>query len=172
MSKTIYEPMVFESVTLIEIPVKLGDGNEYLLQEASGEAATMYANMLSGAAVFNDQGKPVGIKGVANIEPVLVSMCLVQVIRDADGAIKSKQRVSQKTVASWPAHVQRALFNRIKEISQLDEPLFSGLLASALEREDSPVSLEDFRAWVDALPNEYKPLREAVKVTSEQSAKN
>lgn len=113
------EPIVFDDITPIEVPVSIG-GESYVLREASGEASCRYNNARSNCTKFVS-GEFAGVSGpIADAEPRLVADCLFKISRTADGkAIYSK--VEEKTVRSWPARVQRALFQRAKEISRLDE---------------------------------------------------
>jgi len=104
------KPIIYESVDLIKIPVTLA-GVQYFLQEASGDTAVKYRNAAVNCTKFKG-GKPDSIANIGDIEPLLVSLCLT----DEKGT-----RVPEKTIRSWPARLQKELFTRIKEISDLGE---------------------------------------------------
>jgi hypothetical protein len=108
----------FDTLAPIEVPVKIA-GRNYVLREATGEAAGKYrAASLRGAEITHDdetgQRTIKRLESAADVEPLLVSLCLFDV---TDG----ERTVSIETVKAWPARVQRALFEKAKEISQLDE---------------------------------------------------
>lgn len=108
------EPIVFDDLTLHEEKVMLGK-DEYVLREASGEAATIYRNAMLKATKLGENGKPESLDGFADAEPLLVSLCLFK--REGVGF----GSVSVNVVKSWPSRVQKKLFERAKEISDLDE---------------------------------------------------
>lgn len=105
------EIMDFGILSPTEIPVKI-NGVEYLLKEATGDAVCQYRNATIKSMKFSDQGKATGFDGVADSEPLLVSLCLF----NSEG-----NNVDIATVRKWPAHVMKALFNKAKEISDLAE---------------------------------------------------
>lgn len=103
--------------------VKRPDGSdgpvkEYLLREASGEAATKWREVVMSATRFNKDGKPSGVQGLSESEPLLVSLCVFP--RDAKGGW-SDRHITVMEVKSWPARVQKDLFERAKKISHLSE---------------------------------------------------
>jgi hypothetical protein len=104
----------FDSLTLIEVPVKI-QGKTYTLREANGDAAVAYRNASLRGMTLED-GKVKKLDGIASVEPLLVSMCLFFI--DDDGVEKN---VDELTVRSWPGRVVKAIFNKAKEISELDE---------------------------------------------------
>lgn len=101
--------MVFD-LSVTEIPVKIGDV-EYTLKEASGDASIKYRNMVMGRVKMLD-GKPSQMDNLADSEPFLVHLCLF----DSEG-----KNVPINIIRSWPARIQKSLFEKAKEISQLDE---------------------------------------------------
>jgi len=107
------EPMVFEDLALIEVPVTVG-GQQYVLREANGDAACKFQNARVARYEYNDEGKLVRLRDTADLEPLLVSLCLFM----QDGVTP----VSEATVRSWPGKIQGKLFDRAKEISSIDEP--------------------------------------------------
>ena len=103
------EPMEFD-ITRMEIPVKI-DGKNYILREASVKEAKQWRGSIL-ASQFQKDGQQ-GLKPtLADSEPLLVSLCLTQ----EDGAA-----VSKDVIETWPAKVVRRLFDKIKEISDLNE---------------------------------------------------
>jgi len=106
------EPMVFEDLVLIEVPVTIGS-EQYMLREANGDAACKFQNARVARYEYGEDGKLIRLRDTADLEPLLVSLCLFM----ADGATP----VSETTIRSWPARVQGQLFDRAKEISSIDE---------------------------------------------------
>jgi len=110
---TVSEEFNFDSLELIEVPFRHA-GVDYVLREATGEAARQYRNAVIACTQFNSDGKPMSIKNVANVEPLLVHLCSFQ-------AGKMGAQVSLDKVKSWPARMVKRLFDKAKEISHLDE---------------------------------------------------
>ena len=100
----------FSSVAEIEVPVKVRDST-YTLREASGEAAAKYRSAAAACMKMVD-GKTVGISGIGEVESLLVSLCLFD---------DKNKLVKRELINSWPAKIVKALFERCKEISGLDE---------------------------------------------------
>lgn len=88
------------------------DGKAYSLQEASGDAACRYRNALLDCTQLGPEGKPTKIKGMADVEPFLLSLCLY----DENGKLVPANKIRQ-----WPSRIQKAIFEKLKEISELDE---------------------------------------------------
>lgn len=107
--------IVFEDLTPIEVPVKI-EGKSYILREASGDAACKWRNAQLRAARM-ERGKLANIGNLADCEPLLVSLCLFEVI-DANRSIT--RNVPQQTIRNWPSRVQKALYDRALKISGLD----------------------------------------------------
>lgn len=89
-------------------------GKTYLVKEASVAAATKYRNKTFSAARMND-GKMVGIEGLADAEPMLISHCLFETYQN-NGELKDRP-VLLSTILAWPNQTQEALFDKIKELS-------------------------------------------------------
>jgi len=109
------EPIVFEDITPVEVPVRIG-GQDYVLREVSGDAATRYRNARANCTKFSN-GEFAGVDGpIADAQPKLVSDCLFKVVVLPDGTtIFSK--VEEKVVRTWPDRVQKALFEKVQRIS-------------------------------------------------------
>lgn len=108
---TTQESMVFDDLALTEIPVTIGE-KSYTLREASGDAGCRYRNALLACTQLGPEGKPSQIRGMADVEPLLISFCLF----DEKG-----KPVKGTTIRSWPNRMIKKLFDRAKEISDLDE---------------------------------------------------
>ena len=104
------EPLNFD-LTTAEIPVTIA-GDSYTLREASGDTACKYRNKLLACTQLGPEGKPSQIRGMADVEPFLVSLCLFNA---------EDKLVPLHAIRAWPNRVQKKLFDTIKEISDLDE---------------------------------------------------
>lgn len=103
-------PLEFD-LTPTTVPVRIS-GADYVLKEASGAVATTWRNSVFRSTKVDANGRPSSYEGIAEAEPLLVSLCL----HDANGKL-----VPIQTVKSWPARIQKSLFEKAKEISGLDE---------------------------------------------------
>ena len=110
-----FEEIDYGDLSLIQIPVRIG-GGAYVLQEADEAAAVAYQNAATKAARFNEDGNLTGVDGAADVEPLLVSRCLFD--RSPAGGVGSP--VPLDTIKKWPARIVSKLFEKAKEISQLD----------------------------------------------------
>jgi hypothetical protein len=141
------EEMVFD-LEPIEIPIKIG-GKSYILREASEGAAVGYRNLVMKAARMSE-GKIVGIDGAADVEPYLVSQCVFET--DREGRVRQigdrLVNVHINTVRSWPSRVVTPLFDKIKEISDLD-------------RETKPETKEQLLKQLEEIQNKLQKLEEA-----------
>ena len=100
----------FNDLTPIEVVVPI-DGKSYTLREASGVAATRYANAKLERMTLKD-GKPVSLKGMADTESLLVSFCLFDAANNP---------VPLATIQAWPNRVGSWLFDEAKKISNIDQ---------------------------------------------------
>lgn len=100
----------------IEIPVVF-KGVNYILREASEDAACKYKNALFKIArPTNAEGGKVEIKsleGVVDIDVKLVSMCLFYTANN--------KNVPESELRTWPQRLVRELFKKVREISGFDE---------------------------------------------------
>jgi hypothetical protein len=101
----------FDDLTPVEIPVTIS-GKSYFLLEATGDASCKYRNAQLAATQLGPDGKPIGIRGMADVDPLLVSLCLVD---------ENRKPVSVATIRAWPARVLEALAKKVKSISGMDE---------------------------------------------------
>jgi hypothetical protein len=104
--------MKFDSLTPIEVAVEI-EGKAYTLREASGDAACKYRNAQLERVEMGPEGKPSRFHGLADLEPLLVSLCL---FNDENG-----KQVNINTIRSWPSRILKPLFDKAKEISELGE---------------------------------------------------
>lgn len=115
------EPLVFESITLTEIPVEIA-GEPYILREATADDARKWrANNLQ-SMQMEERGKGRGRVShstfkseIANSHLLLVSLCLFKL----DG--ERRIPVSMDTLRGWKNSVVEALFRKARDISDLDE---------------------------------------------------
>lgn len=112
-------PINFDTTKPVEVPVTI-EGKRYVLREASGDAGCRYRNYLLDNTEF-EEGKPKRTRGMANLEPLLVSLCLFELVIGPDGDVKGEKPVNIATVRSWPSHIQKTLYTRAKAISGLNE---------------------------------------------------
>lgn len=91
-------------------------GDKYVIVEASEEAAKRYKNTAMRATKFSDKGKPSGVDGLADVEPLLVSMCLFKV--GVDGA---RTPVPLATILKWPHRVVEPIYQKARELSGLKD---------------------------------------------------
>jgi hypothetical protein len=113
----------FDDLTPFEVPVTY-KGKKYVLREASEDARCKYRNSLMGSAKLGPDGKPVSISGMADCEPLLVSLCLCQV--NGDGSIRldtsgNPSLLPLLTIRSWPSRIVKRLYEKAKDISDLKE---------------------------------------------------
>lgn len=115
----------FSDLEPVRLAFNIGK-RKFILCEADGDAGAKYRSAAVSAAKMND-GKVIRVDGMGDIEPMLVSRCLFYAdenghlrVDDNDNPIK-KYLVEEAVIRSWPDRVQKALFNKVKEISGLDD---------------------------------------------------
>ena len=109
----------FDDLTPISIPVTLG-AKSYVLKEATGDASTRYKNALMSSTKMGKDGKPSHVEGLANVEPLLVSLCLFESYEVRGGELKERP-VTESFIRGLPGKIQKKLFEKVKEISGLSE---------------------------------------------------
>lgn len=156
-----YEELDFSSLQVKEVPVTLTDGSKWTLKEASGKAATDHRNAIMACTVWGPEGRAVGLKDLASVEARFVAACLF----DQGGRSPTVQMIQAQ-----PARVQKALYEKLKELSDFGENTISASdLEAALKRSDSPIQFETFSEWAKSLPDEHRSLS---KLFKDQSLKN
>lgn len=155
----------FSDLEIIEIPVTGPDKQKYLLIEADAEGAKRFKNAQSNVYVFNEDGKVVGVKNPADLEPFLVSLCLK--------TATDKKPVGLDVINKWPDRVVSKLFDKAKEISEIGKSKEAESVQAAFNHESAPISLDDLRTWAALLPEEpqYRTFK-LLLVDLEQKAKN
>lgn len=121
---------VFSDPTPLAEPIVMGN-KKYVLREASEGAVCKWRNVQIRSAKFDEKGKLSSPGDVADSEPTLVSECVFETINPdnsvvivtfPDGSQHSPgQKVSFNKVCNWPSRIVRPLFERIKQISGLNE---------------------------------------------------
>lgn len=134
------ESFDFSDLTIQEIPVVSPEGKAYTLREANGKAATDHRNAIMSSTIFGPDGKVTGIKSLASVEASFVAACLW----DDKG-----RNPTSAIVQTWPARVQKLLYEKAKELSDMNEesPIMNSL-EKALSLEGSPISLEELSDFI------------------------
>lgn len=93
------------------IPVRFR-GRDFTLREATADAGAQFRNSLLKSTKMTD-GKVTGLDGLADAEVLLVSLCLLE---------GSDMRVVPKgEIKTWPSRIVKKLYDKAREISDLDE---------------------------------------------------
>ena len=90
---------------------------DYILHEASGDAAVKYRNAMLACTTLGPEGKVQKIEGLASVEPLLVSLCVTRI----DARTNKVIRVGEPIVRGWPNRMLKQLYAKVKEISDLDD---------------------------------------------------
>ncbi len=122
-------------LTPIQEAVTIG-GVQHYLMEADENAALQYrqASLNGVEMAFDDESGTRTTKrmqGVAAVQPLLVSLGLVEVINAAE---QKTRAVPIDIIKKWPSRIVKDLFNRIKEISDLDEKMDIAALEKQMGR--------------------------------------
>lgn len=112
------DPIVFDDITPIEVPVKVGQ-LEFVLREATGESAVKYTNAKLKRLSLGADGKPSSFAGMGDLEPYLVSLCLFTAKRERPEL--NNQPVHEADIRAWPHKIQKKLFDIAKQISEIDQ---------------------------------------------------
>lgn len=104
----------FNDLSVIELPVKV-TGKNYILKEASGDAACKYRNSMLACTKLGPDGKPVSVNGIADCEPSLVASCLFEVTEK-----NTQVPVPLAMIRSWPDRVQKKLAETVKKVSGME----------------------------------------------------
>lgn len=92
---------------------KRGEVERHVVREASAAAAAAYRNATSRASRYED-GKFVGLDGIADAEPLLVGLCVYRV-DDKGGAATTP--IGTAAILALPDRVQSALYETVRDIS-------------------------------------------------------
>lgn len=102
-------PLNFDSLQLHKEEVNI-EGKIHILTEADADAGARYKDGMA-KKIKMTNGKPTGIEGYADLDILLVSDCLT-----LDGA-----KIPVSTIGKWPNKVVKAIADRAKHLSGLDE---------------------------------------------------
>lgn len=123
MSKNV-EVMEFEDQELAEVLVKIGS-TRYILQEANGDIVVQHRNTVLAYTKYTNEGSVASLSGIASAEPLLISKCLyttVPVDKDKpDGPVVKDKLVGLEFVNNLRHRTMKNLFNRLKEISEMND---------------------------------------------------
>lgn len=164
----------FKDVTPATKSVKNLGGRDYVLNEASTDAANRYRNIHFSGARYED-GKLSKVEGIANADSVLLSCCLSY----ADGNEKG-QLVPIAVINKWPERVTKPMVQWVKDNSDIDtgdDPL-KVALQEGLKRDDAPLTFDALcdwlKGWDDAAKEAKKtrPLYRLLQKTIEDRVKN
>lgn len=159
-----YSDFDFDNLEDVTIPVRY-KGIEYELREATGQAVKLYNNARTSRIKFGSNGKVQSVTNIGDLEPYLVSLCLFHV--------ETNKPVDIRSIEKFPGRMVKRLHDKAKEISDIEEEDATRTQTlEAFQRDDSPITLEALREWVQTLPDEFKPVRELLKPTAEEKAKN
>lgn len=106
----------FDSIELTEVPVTIA-GLKYILREADTPTAVAYKDRMLACTSMTDGGDSVKISGLAQLEPFLVKKCLFY----GPGQEHEGKQVVPSFVDSLPHKITKALYNEVREISDLEE---------------------------------------------------
>lgn len=115
------QELVFSDL-VAEFPVTIGK-KRYMLREASADAVVKFRNALTANAQLGQGGRVSRIGNIADAEPLLVSLCIVELYdHDTGKGVETKERpVPLSVVRSWPNRILKPLFDKVKEISAIHE---------------------------------------------------
>ena len=113
-------PLVFDDLTLREVPVSLG-GQSYILREGNGTVCAKFRSIASAGLKFrggtnSDKPEISSVSGVGELAIALVQMCLFKVL--PTGGTEPCEEVF---IRKLPGRVIDTLFEQAKEMSNLNE---------------------------------------------------
>jgi len=142
----------------IQIPVTInkkdGTKKECMLREALEDAAVKYQNARSASIVYGDDGNVSRIKNPANIEPLLVSLCLFEIVRGKDDSVINERPIQETEVRTWPSRVVSKLHEKAREISNLGNETIDSLRKQKVEIERQIEALEKEEETAKNLEND------------------
>lgn len=133
MLDAISQAMDLDALLTTEIPVKF-KAQTYTLCQASEESVIKFRSAQLRDAKMVDGKLQANLSQIADSQSLLVSLCL----KDATG-----NPVAQSILKTWPAPVVKQLFEKAKEISDLEE---------------RPKTREDLRTELDKLTKQLDDL--------------
>lgn len=154
------EPLDFSDLAPRYEPVRGPDGRNYILMEATADAAVRYRNAAARAGKWAD-GKVVGFENIADAEPLLVALCLAETNDRGEMRLKHDNTpitVAEGLIRKWPHRVLKRLFDRVKVLSP---DLFPELTREELVKERERIDRE-IAEW-DAKEETKKAVADAPK---------
>jgi hypothetical protein len=100
----------FDNPTPVEEPVKIG-GEDYVIR-VSGDAVVRYRNAVMRSQIYDENGKLARLDGLADSEPLLVSLCLFKLSKSNGQVVPMP--VQLQTIRSWRPEIQARLYDKIK----------------------------------------------------------
>ena len=152
------DAMIFNDLTPIQVPIEIRN-EKYVLCEATGEAAAKYRNHAMSCTTFNANGKPTGVKGLGDLQIILVSLCLYKSI--VKGPVTTLERVGLDFVKDLPERIVKPLFERAKAISELGEDTDESVGSLEKQIELLEKKLEEAKEKEAMLKNEQPSTEEA-----------
>jgi hypothetical protein len=139
----------FGDLAPVETTVKW-KGEEYVLTEASTDAATRYKNLAMKSAKMSD-AKVIGVDGLADAEPLLVSLCLFRLNpKVTENGKPKREAVSLATFrAKFTWVIGKQLFEWVKYHSDLDEEPDLDALLKQRDELDKQIGREQLKRRVD-----------------------
>lgn len=149
-------------------------GKKYVLKEASGGAVVAWRNAQMKATRIGPNGKPVGVDGLADSEPLLVSMCLYEVVQNAKTGKEVHYPVKENVVRGWPSHIMTTLFETVKKMSGLDRAVTAEQLRLEIEAKQNQLDAmaaekEMTEAINEAIKNGEEPEPDEAEVAAKNS---
>lgn len=153
MSKNV-EVMEFDDSELTEVLVKIGE-TRYILQEANGDIVVQHRNAVLAYTRYNDQGNITSISGIASAEPLLISKCLYTTVptdKDhPDGPVVKGKLAGLEFVNSLRHRTMKKLFNRLKEISDMNDD--ESLESLEKQRDELTKKITDLKKTEETIKN-------------------
>lgn len=173
------EEFEVESAEPVEFLIKnLAVGNspakDYIIKEASSGDSARYKNAVAACSSYNTETGTISNKGLADTVNFLVSLCMYEATLGTNGQYTvNKNPVPLKFVQSMSNKVVEKIYDKIREISNLDENrMVLDALGKLFEREDAPLTQLEFNTWVKKAIKEDKELRPLYMVLDEERTKN
>lgn len=111
------EDFDFDNIQQQEKEVKY-KGQVYTLREPTSDTVTKWKNAQLDGMTF-ENGKPTSARGIASIQPLLISMCLF----DSAGKL-----VPSVETAKWPPKITNKLYAWLLAVAELENPATPGEL--------------------------------------------
>lgn len=143
VSTTVAQENDFSEDSFKEVPFKIGK-DVYTVREADGDASYKYRNKIIGCTEIGADGQAKSVKDIADVEPFLISMCLL----DAAGKL-----VPATVIRKFRASVCKRLYELIKEISELDDNTTNDVEGLEKQLKEVQEKLDKAKAKEDAPKN-------------------